>query len=860
MGAFADVALSHRWNFNDSDYTDSVGGSANGSAFGGTNPSFANGQVTFPGTGWGSGSVDLGKSLTDGGDTTIEIWAKNNVLSAAEIMFEYGAPNNNYGGWGGSKQCFAYYWSDEDAQGNDIFIVKKGNYTSHSSKSGIMPATVGTMYHFSLTFKADGNGGTVVNFARRNATTGALEASGTHTVPDWTLSHLESQTPSFSLNISKEPQYKPAANAYNGPKSRYSDSNATYDEVRIWKGALSEDQLTANVLMGVDAPPTAGITVSGATGCTLAAGERFTIKGGGASIVGSVTLSSTSAIVFDTSSCDGLEMSFTAQGGFSTPGNASILDFVSVTDTSRWSSPVLSADGKTITVSSTSFPYTWTGAVNSNWTEPGNWKQGSAVATTAPGGDDRVEFVNDSAVTVTLDSDATVSNVVFAGSAAVTLANPNAASTNTLTVTRFVNSGSAEAAIECKVAFTGTYDVRQSAAVRFTGGATASVPEPELRTTYETELNRTFYGNVTFTSDITVAGLVGMEKPWIVPSGSVVNGQAIAGTQGGHGRILLVEQGGVANFTSLTMGWDTGDFEIHGELNVSGTVTHVCHNGARGWSSNCFRESNTGVVRMNGFYKQHGDVDDVGVETMVIGSGGISYSGIGWPIRFAHNSTIRAAADFGIQNAEAYSSGDTDDHGLLFNGYTVTFNTEGEDGVAHTVTLGSSIRNAAGVLRKTGAGTLILQDGDRDTNTGWTKKYTGGTMIEAGTVQVLDNGQLGSGAIAVNGGILEIGEGVTSAPAVALAEGTTLTVDVTERSEAAAVALTATGGATVKVKGTLAPGALRNGVTLADSCDDATLTNLTLDASQINNGRLKLAVKDGKLILGVRKGLTIVIR
>ena len=335
----AGATLTHRWSFT-SDYTDSVGGVANGSVWG-SNNTFANGQVTFPGGGWGSGSVDLGGSgLTGGGDTTIEIWAKNNALSAAEVMFEYGAPKNNYGGWGGSKQCFAYYWSDENAQGNDIFIVKKGNFTSYSSKSGIMPATVGTMYHFSFTFKADGNGGTVVNFARRNATTGALEASGTHTVSDWTLSHLESQTPSFSLNISKEPQFKPAANAYNGSSSRYSDSNATYDEVRIWNGVLSDDQLAANASMGPD------VYASGLTeGFELAAGTKFNVPNEGYTASGVVILGAGSKLRFDSAKFQGQTVTFSA-AGYSVP-SGSILDYVELTDPFNFT---VSLSGNTITV------------------------------------------------------------------------------------------------------------------------------------------------------------------------------------------------------------------------------------------------------------------------------------------------------------------------------------------------------------------------------------------------------------------------------------------------------------------------------------------------------------------------------
>ncbi|MBQ1429779.1 MAG: hypothetical protein IIZ06_08945, partial [Kiritimatiellae bacterium] len=158
-----------------------------------------------------------------------------------------------------------------------------------------------------------------------------------------TLSHLENQTPSFSLNISKEPQYKPAANAYNGSNSRYSDSSATYDEVRIWNDVLSDDQLAANASMGPD------VYASGLTeGFELAAGTKFNVPEEGYAASGPVTLGAGSNLRFDTANFQANTVSFSATG-YSVP-SGSILDYVELTDSANFTATL---SGNTITVERT---------------------------------------------------------------------------------------------------------------------------------------------------------------------------------------------------------------------------------------------------------------------------------------------------------------------------------------------------------------------------------------------------------------------------------------------------------------------------------------------------------------------------
>ena len=263
--------LAHRWSFNADDFPAGSGNLAYSDVAGGVLPQsrwgttannsttpleLESGKLKLVSNGWGGGSLDLGAKLIDGDDATIEVWARYDTLRYSGVMFEYGNPNNAYNQTGSQvTDAITYYWNNGNTA-NDYMIIRHGG-TRVLDVPSTMSATVGTMYHWSFSFKKSGSD-TVVKWARRNATTGEVEATGSQTVANWTLSDVEATNPSLSLGIAKNQNYL-------GSYSR--DANATYDEVRIWKGALSDDQLTANVFMGPDvaAPSTVVVTTICAT-------------------------------------------------------------------------------------------------------------------------------------------------------------------------------------------------------------------------------------------------------------------------------------------------------------------------------------------------------------------------------------------------------------------------------------------------------------------------------------------------------------------------------------------------------------------------------------------------------------------
>ena len=133
--------------------------------------------------------------------------------------------------------------------------------------------------------------------------------------------------------------------------------------MRIWKGALSDDQLTANVFMGPDVA--APGTVVGNAGFDLAPGATFHVYGD-FTTAGTVTLGEGSKIQFDA------EAVFTA-GSFSLP-SGTLADYI-VADPGAYETPVIS--GNTITVTQKSLVVataSWTGGGTAgDVTDPANW-------------------------------------------------------------------------------------------------------------------------------------------------------------------------------------------------------------------------------------------------------------------------------------------------------------------------------------------------------------------------------------------------------------------------------------------------------------------------------------------------------
>ncbi len=233
----ATATLSHRWSFNDN-YADSVGGST-GTVVGKAE------QLSFEESPLGGKMVKLAStntnnSLTDGAsldlganvwgveDVTIEVWARQDAVRNYGRIIDYGYGTTNY---------FYMAWSNGTDGSKDKLGARKDSKSAFDVVGDMSPYTLGTLYHISVSFKRNDDGSTTITWQRRNVATGAVEKSGGRTQTAWTLDNLG------------------AAHFYIGHSQWNSDrdANASYDEVRVWKGILADEALTLSAQKGPDA-------------------------------------------------------------------------------------------------------------------------------------------------------------------------------------------------------------------------------------------------------------------------------------------------------------------------------------------------------------------------------------------------------------------------------------------------------------------------------------------------------------------------------------------------------------------------------------------------------------------------------
>ena len=169
------------------------------------------------------------------------------------------------------------------------------------------PYTVVTMYHISMRFVHNADGSTTITWDKRNASTGAIEKTCTRTVSsdkEWSLADYAGNP--LVLN-----------HGYDND-----DEAATYDEVRIWHGALTDAQLTLNAQLGPDsaiAYPSQGRcgTVEISTGATLVTPTNGVEC---ARLTGAGTLAESSALVVDT-----LDIAGSGIGAFTVDGSLKVV-------------------------------------------------------------------------------------------------------------------------------------------------------------------------------------------------------------------------------------------------------------------------------------------------------------------------------------------------------------------------------------------------------------------------------------------------------------------------------------------------------------------------------------------------------
>ena len=225
--------LVHRWSFTGT-AKDTVTGQEAKSV---GKISLSDTSLSLPGGKRDAGHLDLGVNQlpADGSDVTIEIWATLRSVRPWTRIFDYGSDDRNY---------FTMAWSYFDQPDTDS-IEMCCNGTKRSACKTLCPYTVGAKQHISVTLVNNGNGSTTMRAMRRNAKTGQIEREHRQLYSGWSLASLAN--PRLLLGGS---QYASDC-----------DADAEYDEVRVWKGALTDEQLAANVKAGPDALP-AKVTVS----------------------------------------------------------------------------------------------------------------------------------------------------------------------------------------------------------------------------------------------------------------------------------------------------------------------------------------------------------------------------------------------------------------------------------------------------------------------------------------------------------------------------------------------------------------------------------------------------------------------
>ena len=233
-GEDAPIELLHRWSFDgdtDAERLADTGAAAmpgTAAAICGSDAdsavTFADGMVSLSGSGNSKGYLTLGTNTIP--DTaTLEFWAREDAVKNWARVFDYGIDTENY---------VMLSWTGGTDQRTDRFTAVNSQ-TSGNIDGSMSPYTPGTMYHISLALEKDAtDGSTMVRVMRRDAKTGELQRMGTRTVANFAVSSLADAVLYLGHSLWTED----------------ADANATYDEVRVWSGVLSDAQLKANAVAG----------------------------------------------------------------------------------------------------------------------------------------------------------------------------------------------------------------------------------------------------------------------------------------------------------------------------------------------------------------------------------------------------------------------------------------------------------------------------------------------------------------------------------------------------------------------------------------------------------------------------------
>ena len=220
--------LVHRWSFNGT-YADSVGGTTAEPM--GTVTLGAN-SVTLPGGTVGTGNISLGSYLlpTNQGPVTVEIWLAQHSYQPWTKLFTCGVSGN----------CFSISGANASSAVYSSVIVQNGKSSGNDTAWDTFgTANMDAMEHFSISFN-DRTSSTGYDSAvvLRHAVGGSFFGGSLPSLnTGWKLEKLDQTNTHLGWGTSWW---------------KNTDSNATFDEVRIWKGSLTHADLEANAAASCD--------------------------------------------------------------------------------------------------------------------------------------------------------------------------------------------------------------------------------------------------------------------------------------------------------------------------------------------------------------------------------------------------------------------------------------------------------------------------------------------------------------------------------------------------------------------------------------------------------------------------------
>ncbi|HRT28932.1 MAG TPA: autotransporter-associated beta strand repeat-containing protein [Kiritimatiellia bacterium] len=212
--------LRHRWSFN-GDLSDSAGGQT-ATAVGAVTTDGQ--QYTLKGGAKGTSYLSLGSNiLPTTGPVTIEIWATQHSIQNWSRILDFGSDQVN---------CILMAWTKQWNAGTDRVEVRQ-NAVDVMVDDSMQPYTLNTEYHISLVITTDDDGKARLRWYK-------MDAAGTT---------LRSGTLSADFDLAALPQDNMWLGHSHWPDN---DANASYNEVRIWNAALSEEMLKQSAKLGPD--------------------------------------------------------------------------------------------------------------------------------------------------------------------------------------------------------------------------------------------------------------------------------------------------------------------------------------------------------------------------------------------------------------------------------------------------------------------------------------------------------------------------------------------------------------------------------------------------------------------------------